>query len=77
MAPAIISTNISNVARWFAPQPPKHVWWFTSQDSRVQRECQVLQHEYLIGVEEAQNCNGQLGEEDQCQAEGELEEGGH
>ncbi len=28
---------------------------------------------YLIGVEETQNCYGQLGEEDQCQAEGELE----
>lgn len=26
----------------------------------------------LIRVEEAQDCYGQLGEEDQCQAEGEL-----
>lgn len=30
---------------------------------------------YLIGVKEAQNCDGQLGEEDQCEAEGELETG--
>lgn len=32
-----------------------------------------METEYLIGVEEAQDCYGQLGEEDQCQAEGELE----
>lgn len=28
---------------------------------------------YLFGVEEAENSNGQLGEKDQCKAEGELE----
>lgn len=28
---------------------------------------------YLIRVEEAQNCDGKLSEEDQCEAEGELE----
>lgn len=33
----------------------------------------VSETSYLIGVEEAQNRYGQLGEEDQCQAEGELE----
>lgn len=90
MAPAIISAIISNVARWFAQQPPKHVWWilkwklnmstivrFTSQNSSAQGECQAVAHEYLIGVEEAQNCNGQLGEEDQCQAEGELKKGAY
>lgn len=91
MAPAIIRTIISNVARWFAQQPPcgmcdgfrneklsmSATVWFTSQNSSAQGECQVLQCEYLIGVEETQNCNGQLGEEDQRQAEGELQKGGH
>lgn len=32
-----------------------------------------LSDEYLLRVEEAQNCDGQLSEEDQCEAEGELE----
>lgn len=43
----------------------------------ISSQHQARQHEYLIRVEESQNCNGQLGEEDQCQAEGELEKGGN
>lgn len=85
MAPAAISATISNVARWFAQQPPKRVTdsemsafvRFTSQNSCAQGGCQALRREYLVGVEEPQDCDGQLGEEDQCQAEGELEQSGH
>lgn len=43
----------------------------------METECDLtvtfLQNNYLIGVEEAQDRYGQLGEEDQRQAEGELE----